>query len=104
MLAILDQITRSLASSNDRRHDGFRILRQALGYGWSVAAAAAPQNAKPYLEKWLRSSDKDVAWIMQTNLGKARMRELRESLLTPEPKRRPPEKAKSKTKPAPGRR
>ena len=96
VLAILDQITRSLATSNDRCHDGFRILRQALGYGWSVAAAAAPRNAKPYLEKWLRSSDKDVAWIMQANLGKARMRELRESLLTPEPKRRPPEKAKSK--------
>ncbi len=104
VLAILDQITRSLAANNDRHHDGFRVLRQALGYGWSVAAAAAPQNAKPYLEKWLRSSDKDVAWIMQTNLGKARMRELRESLLTPEPKRRPPEKAKSKTKPARGRR
>jgi hypothetical protein len=88
VLEMLDQITRSAATSDDRRGDGFRILRQALGYGWSVAAAAAPRNAQPYLEKWLRSSDKDVAWIMKSNLSKARMAELREVLLTPEPKRR----------------
>jgi hypothetical protein len=77
VLAILDHITRSLAATSDRRHDGFRVLRQALGYGWSVAAAAAPQNAKPYLEKWLRSNDKDVAWVMKSNLSKARMADLR---------------------------
>jgi hypothetical protein len=85
---MLDQITRSVATSDDRRGEGFRVLRQALGYGWSVAAAAAPRNAQPYLEKWLRSSDKDVAWIMKSNLSKARMSDLREVLLTPEPKRR----------------
>jgi hypothetical protein len=75
VLAILDQITTSLSSTNatDRNTEGFRILRQALGYGWSVAAAAAPANATPYLEKWLRSTDKDVAWIMRSNLGKSRM-------------------------------
>ena len=56
------------------------MLRQALGYGWSVAAAAAPQNAKPYVEKWLRSTDKDVAWVMKTNLNKSRMEGLRKSL------------------------
>ncbi|HEY0831365.1 MAG TPA: HEAT repeat domain-containing protein [Candidatus Dormibacteraeota bacterium] len=88
VLQMLDQITHSVAASDDRRNDGFRVLRRALGYGWSVAAAAAPRNAQPYLEKWLRSSDKDVAWIMQSNLSKARMSELREALLTPEPKRR----------------
>ncbi len=88
VLVILDQITRSLAASSDRRGDGFRALRQALGYGWSIVAAAAPRNAQPYLEKWLRSSDKDVAWIMKSNLSKARMADLREVLLTPEPKRR----------------
>jgi hypothetical protein len=77
VLAILDHITRSLASATDRRQEGFRILRQALGYGWSVAAAAAPQNAKPYLEKWLRSQDKDVEWVLKSNLSKARMAELR---------------------------
>ncbi len=82
VLAILDQITSSLAASSDRRSDGFRVLRQALGYCWSVAAAAAPANARPYFEKWLKSSDKDVAWVMKSNLGKARMAGLRKELNT----------------------
>jgi hypothetical protein len=73
VLAILDRITSSLATTTDRRHEGFKVLRQALGYCWSVAAAAAPKNARPYIEKWLRSADKDVAWIMKSNLTKARM-------------------------------
>lgn len=47
VLAILDRITASLAASKDRRSDGFRVLRQALGYGWSVAAAAYPDKAAP---------------------------------------------------------
>jgi hypothetical protein len=87
VLSILDRITRSLAATGDRRQEGFRVLRQALGYGWSVAAAAAPQNARPYIEKWLRSSDKDVAWVMKSNLGKSRMAGLRKSLaVKPGPK------------------
>ena len=82
VLAILDGITRSVAAAEDRRNEGFQALRKALGYGWSVAAAAAPRNATPYLEKWLGATDKDVAWIMKSNLGKARMAELRETLRT----------------------
>ena len=98
VLAILDAITGMLASSTDRKHEGFRVLRQALGYGWSVAAAAAPQNATPYLDKWLRSTDKDVAWVMQSNLKKARMADVGRSLtLRPEAKA----KAKAKTKATP---
>ena len=80
VLEILDHITSSVASSADRRGDGFRVLRQALGYGWSVAAAAAPENAVPYLQKWLQSKDKDVVWIMRSNLAKARMAPLLDSL------------------------
>jgi hypothetical protein len=79
-LMILDQITTSLAASRDRKQDGFRVLRKALGYCWSVAAAAAPDNATPYFEKWLRSKDKDVAWVMKTNLAKARVAGLRKEL------------------------
>jgi hypothetical protein len=80
VLEILDHITGSVASSTDRRGDGFRVLRQALGYGWSVAAAAAPENAVPYLQKWLESKDRDVAWIMRSNLAKARMAPLLDAL------------------------
>ena len=83
VLEILDRITSSVASSNDRRSGGFQALRKALGYGWSVAAAAAPQNAIPYLQKWMASTDKDVVWVMKSNLGKKRIASLVPALTTP---------------------
>jgi hypothetical protein len=73
VLEILDTITRSIAASRDRKDDGFRVLRQAMGYCWSVAAAAAPGPGRSMMERWLRSDDPDVRWIMKTNLGKSRM-------------------------------
>ncbi|HEX7264958.1 MAG TPA: HEAT repeat domain-containing protein [Candidatus Dormibacteraeota bacterium] len=73
VLLLLDQITRSVAATVDRKQEGFRVLRQAMGYCWSVAAAANPDAARPLLEKWLVSQDPDIAWILQSNLGKARM-------------------------------
>ncbi len=83
VLTILDGITTSFAATHDRKQDGFRVLRQALGYCWSVAAAAAPENAGPYFEKWMQSKDKDVQRVMKSNLGKARMAGLREVLMQP---------------------
>ena len=93
-LMILDRITTSLAASRDRKDEGFRALRKALGYCWSVAAAAAPQNGRPYFEKWMRSKDRDVAWVMKTNLAKARMAGLRGALSMPAPGGRPEAAAK----------
>lgn len=81
VLVILDQITTSIAAARERTNDGFKVLRKALGYCWSVAAAAAPENATPYLEKWMGSKDKDVQWIMKSNLAKARMSSLRNELV-----------------------
>jgi hypothetical protein len=97
VLVILDQITSSLAATRDRRDEGFRVLRQAMGYCWSVAAAAVPENARPYFEKWLLSSDKDVAWVMKTNLSKARMAGLRKELRPLGPAPRAKAKPKSTT-------
>ena len=100
VLILLDSITTSLAAAEHRRDEGFRVLRLALGYGWSVAAAAAPENAWPYFEKWLRSKDRDVSWVMKTNLEKARMAGLRSEIparATAQPKART--KAKPKPKP-----
>jgi hypothetical protein len=92
VLDILDRVTKSMASSDERGSEGFRVLRQTLGYGWSVAAAAAPANARPYIEKWLRSKDKDVAWVMNSNLSKERMQAVMKAA---------PEKPKPMTKPTP---
>ena len=73
VLKILDRITRSMAATRDRKQEGFRVLRQAMGYCWSVAAAADPEGGRLLLEKWVRSTDPDVAWMMKSNLSKARM-------------------------------
>jgi hypothetical protein len=102
VLILLDRITSSLEAAEHRRDEGFRVLRLALGYGWSVAAAAAPENAWPYFEKWLRNKDKDVAWVMKTNLEKARMAGLRAEIparAPAKPKAKPKAKAKPKPKP-----
>jgi len=109
VLELLDHITTSLTAAGDRKNEGFRVLRQALGYCWSVAAAAAPENGRAYFEKWLGSTDKDVVWIMRTNLAKARVAKLRETLESPAfgkapaKPRRPPQ-AKHTPGPSPARR
>ena len=73
VLGILDRITASILSRADRRDDGFKALRKALGYCWSVSMAADPQVGAPYLERWLDSEDRDVIWIVRSNLRKARL-------------------------------
>ena len=105
VLEILDRMTDSLAKAEHRRDEGFRVLRQTLGYCWSVAAAAAPENAGPYVEKWLQSPNKDVAWVMNSNLEKARMAGIREEAAErpvpkAKPKPKPVSKPKAKAKPA----
>jgi hypothetical protein len=72
VLAILDRITASFSQATSRSEES-RVLQKALGYCWSVAAAAAPGAAKPMLERWLRSANADVRWIMKSNFAKSRM-------------------------------
>jgi hypothetical protein len=76
VLSLLDRITQSLSQSKDRSTDGFRVLRQALAYGWSVAIVAAPGLGKRLMEQWLDSLDKDVQWLMRENLKKNRLARL----------------------------
>jgi hypothetical protein len=73
VLQILDRLTSSIAGREERRGDAFRALRQGLGYCWSVAVVALPEEGKPLLEKWIAAPDADVRWIMRENLKKARL-------------------------------
>ncbi len=73
VLKLLDTITTSVTREADRKSEDFKTLRQALGYCWSVAVVALPVEGKPAMEKWLRNSDPDVAWIMRENLKKNRL-------------------------------
>jgi len=48
-------------------------LRKGLGYCWSVAVAAFPEEGRKTMERWFASDDKDVIWIMKENLKKERL-------------------------------
>ena len=73
VLDILDEITLSIELMENRKADDFQALRKGLGYCWSVAVVALPIEGKILMEKWLATSDKDIQWIMQENLRKARL-------------------------------
>jgi len=72
-LTIINAITESMANSDERSGDDFKVLRQAMGYCWSVVVAALPAPGKKLMEKWLTSSDKDISWMMRENLKKNRL-------------------------------
>ena len=71
-LAILGRLTRSVRDAPDAAAD-VRVLRQALGYGWSVVIAADAALGLPAFEPWLADPDPDVRWIVRENLAKARL-------------------------------
>ncbi len=72
-LKILDTIMTRLDIVVDRHSEGFIALKKGLGYCWSVAVAALPEEGKALMEKWLVVPDTDVQWIMQENLKKNRL-------------------------------
>jgi hypothetical protein len=73
VLQILDRITVTLRSTSSHPHEDILVMRKGLGYCWSVAVAALPEEGKAFMEKWLTTSNKDIQWIMQENLKKARL-------------------------------
>lgn len=73
VIHLLDQITVSLKTRDNRKSAEFLVLKKSLGYCWSVAVAALPAEGKIVMERWLVDPDKDVGWIMKENLKKARL-------------------------------
>jgi hypothetical protein len=74
VLAILERVTESVGIVSDRRDPSLRVLRQTLGYCWSVLVAALPNGGKPAFERLASSTDPDVRWIVRENLKKNRLR------------------------------
>jgi hypothetical protein len=72
-LQILDRITASMEKEINSRDESFKVLRQGMGYCWSVAVAVFPEAGKPAMETWLDSQDKDIRWMMKENLKKNRL-------------------------------
>lgn len=73
VLEFLKIITESIKDIKDRKSSEFITLRKGLGYCWSVAAAAQPEEGKKYMEMWFETKDKDINWIMKENLKKNRL-------------------------------
>ncbi|HZL06862.1 MAG TPA: hypothetical protein VFE45_15835, partial [Coriobacteriia bacterium] len=47
---------------------------QALGYCWSVAVVADPDEGMPAFERLRAVDDPDIRWIVASNLKKSRLR------------------------------
>jgi len=73
VLQILDEITAAMENAGEERGESFKVLRQTMGYCWSVAVAALPEDGQPMMEKWLDSDDKDLRWMVKENLKKNRL-------------------------------
>jgi hypothetical protein len=57
--------------TDQRRSEGAKVLRQALGFTVGVAVAATGDFT--LLEDLAASSDRDLRWIVRQNLGKSRL-------------------------------
>ena len=75
-LGVMDAATQLVVAAADRRADEVRVLRQALGYAWSVVIVADPMRGWPRFQRWSRSADPDARWIVAENLKKNRLRRL----------------------------
>ncbi len=73
VLGLLDRITNTILSWENRKTDEFKTLRQGMAYCWSVAVAAYPEPGKELMERWLQNPDTDIQWIMRENLKKNRL-------------------------------
>jgi hypothetical protein len=73
VIQIFNEITTEIASAGHPKDEGFNVLRQGLGYCWSVTVAALPKEGKRAMEKWLSNKNADVHWIMKENLKKNRL-------------------------------
>jgi hypothetical protein len=74
-LPLCDRILERVAATakDARREEGFRVLRQGLGYALSVLAAAEPEAGFVLMERWAARRDPDLNWILRENLKKKRL-------------------------------
>jgi hypothetical protein len=79
VLPLFDAITQAIAAASpaDRRTEDYQVLRQALGYAWSVLVAANLAVCRRAFERWLAEAeatgDKDLRWLARQNLQKNRL-------------------------------
>jgi hypothetical protein len=74
-LHIHDTILGRVAGVDDRRDEGFRILRKALGYTLSVVVHAIPEEGFRLMQRLIAARDEDILWIVKQNVKKKRLAE-----------------------------
>lgn len=62
-----------ILSAAERKSEGFKTLRQGLGYTLSVVIQAIPKEGFEYMRLLASSEDADVLWIVKENLKKNRL-------------------------------
>ena len=72
---LLWQATLPLAEAT-KLDEGQTALRKALGYGWSVAIVAAPDEGKSAFERLFDLPGKHPRWIVAENLKKNRLEKM----------------------------
>jgi hypothetical protein len=60
-------------TTQERRSEDFRTLREALGYTLSVVVQALPQEGFRLLTRLIQPHDPDLIWIVKQNLRKNRL-------------------------------
>jgi len=72
-LRLHEEVCSRFAAAADRRDPDFRVLRQGLGFTLSVVVAAAPEPGFALLRRLAVVGDRDLAWVLRSNLGKSRL-------------------------------
>lgn len=60
-------------TKQDRKTEGFRILKQGLEYTISLFVEHLPEQGFACLKKWAEQEDADIKRILRSNLNKARL-------------------------------
>ncbi len=76
VLEILADIIESINNISDRKCESFRVLKNGLGYGLSVAIVNNPEKGKVIFERLINTLDKDIIWILKENLKKKRLEKM----------------------------
>ena len=73
VFSILSDITLNSFPEVGKLTDGQISLRKALGYGWSVAVVAFPDEGKCFFENLAENPNRHIRWIVKENLKKNRL-------------------------------
>jgi hypothetical protein len=73
-LELHEKVFERFTTMQDRKTEGFRVLRKGLAFTLSVVVPAVPAQGFALLRQLAASEDPDLGWILVQNLKKNRLR------------------------------